>query len=122
MTSAATARTDRPWGHFEDLREEAGFKIKLIVVGPGHRLSLQRHRRRSEHWAVASGRADVELDGRRLQLGPGESLDVPRLAWHRVGNSGTEDLVLLELQTGEYFGEDDIERREDDYGRAAPAP
>ena len=86
MTSAATARTDRPWGHFEDLREETDYKIKLIVVRPGHRLSL------------------------------------PRLAWHRLGNSGSEDLVLLELQMGEYFGEDDIERRADDYGRDAPAP
>lgn len=122
MTSAATARTDRPWGHFEDLREETDYKIKLIVVRPGHRLSLQRHRRRNEHWVVASGRADVEVGERSLQLGPGESVDVPRLAWHRLGNSGSEDLVLLELQMGEYFGEDDIERRADDYGRDAPAP
>ena len=122
MTSAATARTDRPWGHFEDLREETDYKIKLIVVRPDHRLSLQRHRRRNEHRVVASGRADVEVGERSLQLGPGESVDVPRLAWHRLGNSGSEDLVLLELQMGEYFGEDDIERRADDYGRAAPAP
>ena len=122
MTSAASCRTDRPWGHFEVVRDDDAFKIKLIFVRPGHRLSLQRHQRRSEHWVVASGRADVEVGEHRLQLGPGESVDVPRLTWHRLGNSGSEDLVLLELQMGEYFGEDDIERRADDYGRAASAP
>ena len=112
-----TARTDRPWGHFEDLREGPGFKVKLIVVRPGQRLSLQRHRRRREHWVVVQGLAEVELDGRMLQLAAGEAVDIALGAWHRLGNSGAEDLVLLELQSGDYCSEDDIERRADDYGR-----
>jgi mannose-6-phosphate isomerase len=121
-SAPATVRTDRPWGRWEDLRAGPGFKIKLIEVRPGQRLSLQRHQRRSEHWVVVTGRADVEVNGRTLQLAPGEAVDIPLGAWHRLGNRGGEDLVLLELQTGDYCGEDDIERRADDYGRVSNGP
>ena len=120
MTSAASApaRVERPWGHYEDLREGTGFKVKLIVVRPGQRLSLQRHQRRAEHWVVVSGHADVEVDGRTLQLAAGDTVDIPLGAWHRLGNRGSDDLTLLELQRGDHCGEDDIERRADDYGRS----
>ncbi len=108
----------RPWGFYEVLADAEDHKVKRITVWPGKRLSLQRHRRRAEHWYVVRGRATVTLDGREIRLGPGGSVDIPRGAWHRIRNDGTRDLVFVEIQSGDYFGEDDIERREDDYGRA----
>ena len=75
-TARAAARADRPWGHWEDLHDGPGFKIKLIVVRPGHRLSLQRHLQRREHWVVVSGLADVMVDDRELQLVAGEAVDI----------------------------------------------
>jgi len=110
-------RGDRPWGHYQVLADEPDHKVKRLVVRPGARLSLQRHRRRSEHWHLVAGRAEVTLDERRILLGPGESVDIPCGARHRVRNPGDEPLVLIEVQRGDYFGEDDIERFEDDYGR-----
>jgi len=107
----------RPWGHFELLRNAAFCKIKLLVVNPGQRLSLQRHRRRAEHWHVVKGKAEIVLDGATLVVSCGESLDIPRLSWHRLANPGTSELVVVEVQVGDYFGEDDIERGSDDYGR-----
>jgi mannose-6-phosphate isomerase-like protein (cupin superfamily) len=111
----------RPWGHYEVLLDHPACKVKRIVVRPGQRLSLQRHRFRREHWFVAAGLALVSLDGRDFQLEAGQAADVPLGAWHRVRNPGAEDLVLIEVQTGESFSEDDIERREDDYGRSPAA-
>lgn len=108
----------RPWGHYVVLADEPSHKVKRIVVDPGQRLSLQRHERRSEHWYFLSGNARVTLDGRTLDLGPGDAIDIPRRAVHRIANPGREPVVLIEVQTGEYFGEDDIERLEDDYDRA----
>ncbi len=108
----------RPWGRFTVLADEKDHKVKRIVVLPGQRLSLQRHRHRQEHWLVVSGRAGVTLDDRFLVLGPGESVDIARGAVHRVQNDDQEDLVFIEVQLGDYFGEDDIERLEDDYGRS----
>ena len=107
----------RPWGRYTILSSEADHKVKRMEVDAGHRLSLQRHTRRAEHWYVLRGRALVHLDGAEIFVGPGQAVDVPLMAWHRVGNDGPEDLVFIEVQTGTYFGEDDIERREDDYGR-----
>ena len=100
------------------LEDEPDHKTKRIVVFPGMRLSLQRHRRRSEHWHVVSGQAVVTRGGEELPLGAGESVDIPLGAAHRSANPGTEPLTFIEVQRGYYFGEDDIERLEDDFGRS----
>ncbi len=117
---ALTRREDqRPWGYYVVLSDEPDHKVKRIVVRPGKRLSLQRHRRRSEHWHVVQGKALVTLNGQQIPLEAGESVDIPRGAAHRIQNPGKRDnLVFIEVQRGDYFGEDDIERLEDDYGRA----
>jgi len=107
----------RPWGYFEVLSEEPDHKIKRIVVHPGKRLSLQRHRHRSEHWFILHGEAVVTLGEREVPLRRGESLDIPKGEAHRILNIGDHLLVFIEVQAGDYFGEDDIERIEDDYGR-----
>ena len=109
----------RPWGRFTILADEDDHKVKRITVTPGQRLSLQRHNHRREHWLIVSGRATVTLDDALLELGPGDSIDIALQAVHRVRNNGTEDVVFIEVQLGDYFGEDDIERLEDDYGRIA---
>lgn len=107
----------RPWGEYTVLADAADHKVKRITVNPGARLSLQRHRRRQEHWYVVTGEAVVTRDGTDVKLAAGQAVDIPRGAWHRVANPGTAPLVFIEVQTGEYFGEDDIERSQDDYGR-----
>jgi mannose-6-phosphate isomerase-like protein (cupin superfamily) len=114
-------RGDRPWGYYLVLHEEDGHKVKQIVVRPGCRLSLQRHRRRAEHWQVVRGEAAVTRGKEILRLLPGGSIDIPLGALHRVESVGVENLVVIEIQMGEYLGEDDIERFEDDYGRAETA-
>ena len=111
-------RGDRPWGYYLVLFEDRGYKVKRFVVHPGKRLSLQRHRKRSEHWQVVRGAAMVTVGSDRAGLGPGEYIDIPVGTLHRVESVGGEDLVVIEVQMGEYVGEDDIERVEDDYGRA----
>lgn len=111
-------RDDRPWGFYEVLAAAPDHKVKRITVHPGGRLSLQRHQKRSEHWYLIKGEAVVTLDRRRIALKEGESVDIPVLTAHRIENTGSGELVYIELQTGTYFGEDDIERLEDDYGRA----
>ena len=113
------AETDhRPWGFYTVLADEADHKVKRIVVHPGQRLSLQKHQKRAEHWFVVSGEGIVTLDGQRLNKKGGESVEIPRGSVHRIENPGTVDLCFIEIQTGDYFGEDDIERMEDDYGRS----
>lgn len=109
----------RPWGYYQVISDEPDIKIKKILVYPGKRLSLQRHQRRAEHWFVLSGEAIVTLDSRDISLDAGKSIDIPRGSLHRIMNAGTENLAFIELQTGDYFGEDDIERVEDDYGRVS---
>ena len=108
---------NRPWGSYRVLSDEPDHKVKRIVVSPGKRLSLQRHKKRSEHWYVVRGCAVVTLDDRSIHVVNGQSVDIPQLSLHRIENTGSEDVVLIEVQTGDYFGEDDIERFEDDYGR-----
>ncbi len=108
----------RPWGFYIILSDAPDHKIKRINVFPGKRLSLQRHRRRSEHWHVIAGEALVTIDDQHLRLGPGESVDIPMRSRHRIENRNSQNLVFIEIQRGEYFGEDDIERFEDDFGRA----
>ena len=107
----------RPWGEFFVLSDEATHKVKRIVVRPGQRLSYQRHQRRAEHWFVVSGIAQVTLDGVVRTVAAGEAIDIPRGAAHRIENGGVDDVVFVEVQHGEYFGEDDITRLDDDYGR-----
>ena len=107
----------RPWGSFEVLFEENGFKVKLIKVEPGTRLSLQRHSRRSEHWFILEGVALAKKGEESIELKKGESIDIEVGEWHRVSNNGEGLLKFIEVLRGEYLGEDDIERSEDDYGR-----
>jgi mannose-6-phosphate isomerase len=109
----------RPWGTFTVLADADDCKVKRLTVDPGQRLSYQRHQRRSEHWVVVVGRALVTLDGVDHRLQPGDAIDIPQGAAHRVTNTDTEELAFIEVQLGEYFGEDDIERLSDDYGRIA---
>jgi mannose-6-phosphate isomerase-like protein (cupin superfamily) len=107
----------RPWGYYVVLSDLDDHKVKRIVVYPGKRLSLQSHRRRSEHWLIVSGHGTVTLDSREVRLGPGESVDIPVGTRHRISNHSDLPVVFVEIQTGDYFGEDDIERYEDDFGR-----
>jgi mannose-6-phosphate isomerase len=108
----------RPWGSYTVLDDDGTHKVKRIVVLPGKRLSYQRHARRSEHWFIVAGAPRVTLDGRQFDLVAGQSVDIPVGTDHRIENPGTTDVVFVEVQHGEYFGEDDIVRLEDDYGRA----
>jgi len=107
----------RPWGAFKVLEEKDAYKVKRIEVLPGKRLSYQKHEKRAEHWMIVQGQAVVTLDGKEIPLKAGQAVDIPQKAAHRIFNSGKESLVLIEIQTGEYFGEDDILRLEDDFGR-----
>lgn len=107
----------RPWGYYQVLSNEVDHKVKRIVVYPGKRLSLQRHRRRAEHWFILYGKATVTRENEEINLCSGESIDIPRGAAHRVMNSGMQNMAFIEVQTGDYFGEDDIERLDDDFGR-----
>jgi mannose-6-phosphate isomerase len=114
---------ERPWGSYTVLDDDApDHKVKRLVVLPGKRLSYQRHSRRSEHWFIVSGRALVTLDGVDTELASGDAIDIPCGGAHRIANPGDTDLVFVEVQHGTYFGEDDIERLEDDFGRVASAP
>lgn len=107
----------RPWGFYEILSDRPDHKVKRITVYPGKRLSYQRHSLRSEHWHIVAGSAVVTLDGSDVPLSEGQSIDIARRAAHRIANHGDADVVFIEVQRGEYFGEDDIERLEDDFGR-----
>ena len=107
----------RPWGSYTVLDDEATFKVKRIEVLPGKRLSYQRHARRSEHWFMVHGTALVTLDGTSHEVGPGDAVDIPVGTDHRIENASDTLVVFVEVQHGEYFGEDDIVRIEDDYGR-----
>jgi mannose-6-phosphate isomerase-like protein (cupin superfamily) len=110
---------ERPWGSFVVLDDSDGHKVKRMVVRPGKRLSYQRHARRSEHWFVVQGRGRLVLDGKTSELTAGMAADIPVTTAHRIENDGTIDLVFIEVQHGDYFGEDDIVRLEDDFGRIA---
>ncbi|NDJ17005.1 cupin domain-containing protein [Myxacorys almedinensis A] len=117
----AIATELRPWGSFTILEEGRGYKIKRIDVNPGHRLSLQMHHHRSEHWIVVSGTAKVFCGDQELTLSSNQSTYVPQCTAHRLENPGVIPLVLIEVQNGEYLGEDDIVRFQDDYFRADKA-
>ncbi|MEN6468875.1 MAG: phosphomannose isomerase type II C-terminal cupin domain [Smithella sp.] len=107
----------RPWGYYQVLSDAPDHKVKRIVVEPGGKLSLQRHRLRSEHWYAVAGEGIAIIDGRDQTLRAGSAVDIPQGATHRLENISGAHLVIIEVQTGAYFGEDDIERLEDKYGR-----
>jgi mannose-1-phosphate guanylyltransferase/mannose-1-phosphate guanylyltransferase/mannose-6-phosphate isomerase len=107
----------RPWGGFEILADEKQFKSKKVTIDAGAQLSYQSHAKRSEHWVIISGQAEVTLNEQKIPLGPGQSVHIPVGAKHRIRNPGKTPLVFVEVQTGSYFGEDDIVRYLDDYNR-----
>jgi mannose-6-phosphate isomerase len=107
----------RPWGYFKVLSDEKSHKVKRILIYPGKRLSLQRHHQRSEHWYILNGEALITLNDRTLKVHEGQSIDIQQEELHRIENTGSNDLIFIEIQRGDYFGEDDIERLEDDFGR-----
>ena len=107
----------RPWGTYTVLEDGVHFKIKRIIVKPGASLSLQMHHHRSEHWVVVSGTALVTLGDREQLVCDNESVFVPQTVKHRLANNGKIPLVLIEVQSGRYLGEDDIVRFQDVYGR-----
>lgn len=111
-------KSDRPWGNYEVLFETSTHKVKIITVKPGARLSLQRHQKRAEHWFIVSGNALVTVGENKFEKMSNSSVDIEIGQLHRIENIGNSDLVFIEVQTGTYFGEDDIERVEDDFGRA----
>ncbi len=107
----------RPWGSYTVLEEGERFKIKRLQVNSGCSLSLQMHYHRSEHWVVVRGTAKVVLDDREFLLNTNESTFIPAGHRHRLANPGIMNLVMIEVQSGDYVGEDDIVRFEDTYGR-----
>jgi len=108
----------RPWGTYTILDDADSHKVKRIVVRPGQRLSYQRHAHRSEHWFVVAGHGVLTLDGDKTDVGPGLAVDIPVGTAHRIENTGDADLMFVEVQHGTSFAEEDIERLDDDYGRA----
>lgn len=107
----------RPWGTYEIIRDEPDYKLKLITVNPGQRLSYQYHHKRKEHWSFISGTGVLTLNDKVHTVTPGSQALIPALCKHRIENTGSEPLRFIEVQLGEYFGEDDIVRIKDDYGR-----
>jgi len=110
-------RVHRPWGWYQGIDAGPGFQVKRLMLKPGAKLSLQLHRRRAEHWVVVSGKARVTRERDMFELFPNQSTYIPPGTRHRLENPGGEPLYVVEVQSGEYLGEDDIERFDDDYGR-----
>jgi len=108
----------RPWGSYDSIDSGANYQVKRISVNPGARLSLQRHKFRAEHWVVVQGQAKVHMDGQDHLLNANDSLYIPKGAVHCLANETDKPLHLVEVQSGSYLGEDDIERLEDVYGRS----
>jgi mannose-6-phosphate isomerase-like protein (cupin superfamily) len=120
QTTTPLEHDERPWGSYDVLAVAPHFKLKLLHVKPGARLSLQRHQQRLEHWVVVAGVAEVEIDGQASMLSAGQHVLIPLLAKHRLRNPGDTLLTVAEIATGAAVREDDIERFDDDYGRAKP--
>ena len=113
----APQRTTRPWGWYETVSEHAGNKIKRIAVTPGQQISLQKHHQRAEHWVVVQGVARITLDDKVFDLGVGGHCDIAIGQVHRLANLTDGPVEIVEVQFGNYLGEDDIVRLQDDYGR-----
>jgi len=107
----------RPWGSFTVLVDADKFKAKRLDVLPGKRMSLQSHQHRSEHWIIATGQAKITVADDVRNYGQGQYVFVPKMTQHRIENTGDSLLTIIEVQLGEYFGENDIIRYEDDFGR-----
>jgi mannose-6-phosphate isomerase len=108
----------RPWGTFENLLDVDYCKVKQIVIKPGEAPSYQYHFKRSEIWIVVQGKGELKLNDQITQVSLHQVIHIPKEARHQIQNTGVEDLVFIEVQLGEYFGEDDIVRLEDNYGRS----
>jgi mannose-1-phosphate guanylyltransferase / mannose-6-phosphate isomerase len=111
------SRVHRPWGYYESVDEGQGFQVKRLMVKPGHKLSLQLHHRRAEHWVVVAGTARVTRGEEVFDLARNQSTYIPLGTKHRLENAGSEPLLIVEVQSGDYLGEDDIVRLEDSYNR-----
>ena len=107
----------RPWGHYTSIVEEQTWKVKRIEINPNSSLSLQSHKFRAEHWIVVDGTAKVEIGNRTSLLQVNESIYVPKECKHRLSNLNEDPLIIIEIQLGTYFGEDDIIRLDDPYER-----
>lgn len=119
MTSSSEpVKYNRPWGYYQILDGGVGFQVKRLFVSPGGRLSLQSHKHRSEQWIVVSGTATVTKDDETLNLKEYETINIPVKVKHRIENLTNKDLIIIEVQMGDYLGEDDIIRYSDVYGRA----
>ena len=110
-------KEERPWGWYDVIDEGDRYKVKSIEVNPGQKLSLQKHHHRAEHWVVVEGTAKVEVDGKETLIYENQSTYIPLGAVHRLSNPGRVPLRIVEVSSGAYLGEDDIERYEDNYGR-----
>jgi len=108
---------DRPWGRFIVLEDTPNHKVKRLILHPGKRISYQRHTQRTEHWVVIAGIADITIDDVTTRQVPGDTILIVQGSKHRLANPGDEPLMVIEVQRGTYFGEDDIERFDDDFGR-----
>ena len=108
---------ERPWGRFFVLYDQPTYKLKSIEVDPGGRLSYQYHHKRSEAWTIVNGTGLITLDGVDNEYVKGQTVLIPQGVKHRIENKGSEKVIFIEVQTGNYFGEDDIVRIEDDYNR-----
>ena len=112
----------RPWGSYDSIDTGNRFQVKRITVKPGEKLSLQKHHHRAEHWIIVRGTAEVSRDDETFLLSENESTYIPIGSVHRLFNPGKIPLELIEVQSGAYLGEDDIERLDDQYGRSSPEP
>jgi mannose-6-phosphate isomerase-like protein (cupin superfamily) len=108
---------ERPWGNYTVLHTDENCQVKKLVVNPGKRISLQSHQFRAEHWFIVLGQGTAEVNGKETKVGPGDSIDVPVGAKHRISSGESYSLVFVEVQTGSSFAEEDIVRYDDDFGR-----
>jgi len=111
-------KEERPWGRYYVIHDQENYKIKRIEVEPGQRLSYQFHKKRSETWVIVEGKGIVIIDEKKQNVSEGETILIPKKSRHRIENISDTQLVFIEIQTGTYFGEDDIVRLLDDYNRS----
>lgn len=117
MNNNEDNNSKRPWGRYFILDNNSGYKIKRIEVNPKARLSYQYHKKRAETWVIIQGKGIVTIEGKNQKISQGETIIIPVNSKHRIENTGKNKLIFIEVQTGTYFGEDDIIRIEDDYNR-----
>ena len=112
-----SALENRPWGGYIVLLDEPTHKVKKLIINPKKRFSLQYHHKRTETWTIVKGKVEITIGDKKRVYSYGETVSVPVGTKHRIENAGNEDAEIIEVQTGTYFGEDDIVRLEDDFGR-----